>query len=121
MHINLACLIYSGIANCGINVHSLLHLPHFVRLFGPLWTHSAFSFENQMQNLLQHSHATHSVGKQVCCIYFGDILNVAIIICIIQIAESFVLNQKLHIERRKLLDSSSCSAGMQLLLKTFQG
>ena len=58
--------LFLGISNCGINVHSLLHLTYFVRRFGPLWTHSAFSFENQMKNFLNHSHATHgNIGKQV--------------------------------------------------------
>ena len=57
--------LYSGVCNCTINVHSLMHLPYYVRLLGPLWTHSAFSFEGNIHNLLNHSHASHGIGKQV--------------------------------------------------------
>ena len=57
--------MYIGINNCTINVHSLLHLPYYVKLLGPLWTHSTFSFENNIHNLLNHSHASHGIGKQV--------------------------------------------------------
>lgn len=66
-------ILYSGNSNCGINVHSLLHLTNFVKLLGPLWTHSAFSFENQMHSLLSHSHATHGIGKQVSTYYSHSI------------------------------------------------
>ena len=57
--------IFVGIVNCGINFHLLLHLPFYVRKFGPLWTHSAFPFESQMNNFLKNSHATHGIPKQV--------------------------------------------------------
>lgn len=57
---------FSGLRNCTMNVHLLSHLPHFVRLFGPLWTHSAFTFEDCIGHLLQKSHSTHSIGNQVC-------------------------------------------------------
>ena len=55
----------AGLHSCGINVHMLLHLPFFVRCYGPLWTHSAFPFEGQMGHFLRHSHATHGISKQV--------------------------------------------------------
>ena len=58
-------MVFLGISNCSVNIHSLLHLAFYVKLFGPLWTHSAFAFEGQMQNFLRHSHATHGIGKQV--------------------------------------------------------
>ena len=62
-----ACVIYcsTGLCNCGINVHLLRHLVYYVKVFGPLWTHSAFSFEGQMFNFLQKSHASHAIEKQV--------------------------------------------------------
>lgn len=56
---------FIGIANCSINVHLSLHLPYYVRNLGPLWSHSAFGFENCMQDFLRHSHATRNIGKQV--------------------------------------------------------
>lgn len=34
------------------NVHLLLHLPHIVKRFGPLWVTSCFPFEN-MNNILK--------------------------------------------------------------------
>lgn len=54
-----------GIANCSINIHLLLHLPYYVHNLGPLWCHSAFGFENCMQEFLKHSHATQRIEKQV--------------------------------------------------------
>ena len=29
----------AGLKHCKINVHLLSHLSHYVKLFGPLWTH----------------------------------------------------------------------------------
>ena len=53
-----------GEVNCTINVHLLLHLTHYVRLWGPLWTHSAFGFENKngIKNL---SHSKYQVFNQI--------------------------------------------------------
>lgn len=34
-----------GEASCTANAHLLTHLTKYVRLWGPLWTHSAFGFE----------------------------------------------------------------------------
>lgn len=63
----LMTVVYTilGSTHCGINVHLLLHVPFYVKCFGPLWTHSAFGFEGQMHNFLKCSHATHGVEKQV--------------------------------------------------------
>ena len=36
-----------GESSCTANAHSLLHLAKYVRLWGPLWTHSLFGFENK--------------------------------------------------------------------------
>ena len=46
-----------GEANCTINAHLLLHLTHYVRLCGPLWTHSAFGFENKNGIVKNLSHS----------------------------------------------------------------
>ena len=35
-----------GEKSCAFNAHSLIHLPKYVRFWGPLWTHSAFGFES---------------------------------------------------------------------------
>ena len=48
-----------GEMSCTANSHMLTHLPKYVRLWGPLWTHSAFGFESKNGHLkhLYHSRA----------------------------------------------------------------
>ena len=36
-----------GESSCTANAHLLSHLAKYVRLWGLLWTHSAFGFENK--------------------------------------------------------------------------
>ncbi len=48
-----------------MNVHLVHHLAHYVRMYGPLWTHSCFSFESLNGKLLRHRHGTHHVSLQV--------------------------------------------------------
>ena len=57
--------IHTGLKFCKMNVHLLSHLPHYVKLFGPLWTHSAFVFEDCIGHLVQMSHGTHDIANQV--------------------------------------------------------
>ena len=40
-----------GEQSCTANVHLLSHLTKFVRLWGPLWTHSSFRYENKNGNI----------------------------------------------------------------------
>lgn len=54
-----------GENSCTMNAHSLLHLPHFVRLWGPCWTHSAFSFESHNGSLKRMVHSTRKVVEQL--------------------------------------------------------
>ncbi len=49
-----------GVRSCTANSHALSHIPFYVRLWGPLWTHSAFGFESQNGHLKNMIH-----GK--CC------------------------------------------------------
>jgi hypothetical protein len=44
---------YYGLKHCKVNVHLLGHLSHYVKLFGPLWTHSAFAFEDAIGGLVK--------------------------------------------------------------------
>ena len=61
-----ACKIaISGVNNCTMNVHLLSHLPFYVKLYGPLWTHSAFVFEDGIGHLLKKAHGPHDIGTQV--------------------------------------------------------
>lgn len=47
------------------NVHSLLHLPLTVRRWGPLWSNSAFPYENINGFLSRIIHGTKKVGKEI--------------------------------------------------------
>ncbi len=50
--------------SCSANLHSLIHLAHFVKLWGPLWTHSTFCFENANGVLKRHIHGTRNILLQ---------------------------------------------------------
>ena len=47
------------------NVHHLLHLPHVVAKFGPLFVYSCFSFESMNGNLLRLIKGTQHVDQQI--------------------------------------------------------
>ena len=47
----------------------LLHMGHYVRKLGPLWTHSAFPFEDAIGHLCEKSHGTHDIIHQVCNVH----------------------------------------------------
>jgi len=48
--VNKFALLY-GPEYSNYNVHSLIHFPYFVRIYGPLHTFSAFKYENYLQQL----------------------------------------------------------------------
>ena len=54
-----------GDISCTINMHSLIHIPYFVRLWGPLWCQSAFSFESHNGNLISMVHSKRRVAEQL--------------------------------------------------------
>ena len=54
-----------GREQCTMNVHLLRHLPMNVKLYGPLWSRSAFCFEDGMGHLVRKAHGTHDIGHQV--------------------------------------------------------
>ncbi len=56
---------FTGAHNCTMNTHLVRHLVHYVRLYGPLWTHSCFFFESLNGQLLRLRHGTHHVCLQV--------------------------------------------------------
>ena len=58
-------LLAVGTHNCTINVHLLRHIVRYVRLYGPLWTHSCFWFEELNGKLLKMFHGTQHVALQV--------------------------------------------------------
>ncbi len=46
-----------------MNMHLLLQM--YVKMYGPLWTHSAFPFEDGMGCLVRQAHGTRDIGHQV--------------------------------------------------------
>ena len=56
---------YSGLKHCTINLHLLSYLPSYVKLYGPLWTHSYSAFEVIIGTLSKKSHATHDIANHV--------------------------------------------------------
>lgn len=51
------------------NVHLLLHIPKFVKLFGPLWAWSAFPYESNNAVLRRMVHNSQAVLNQICKAY----------------------------------------------------
>ena len=54
-----------GEKNCTANVHMLLHLPMYARMWGPLWTQSTFAFESKNGYLKQLSLGKSSFYQQM--------------------------------------------------------
>ena len=54
-----------GQINCTHNIHLLTHLGKYVRLWGPLWTHSAFSFEHKNGLLKNLFHGNSDISHQI--------------------------------------------------------
>ena len=54
-----------GDSACTHNVHLLTHLSKYVRLWGPLWTHSTFGFESKNGYLKNFFHGRNTVHKQL--------------------------------------------------------
>ena len=54
-----------GEMNCIINAYLILHLTHYVHLWGPLRTHSAFGFENKNGIVKNLSHSKYQVLHQI--------------------------------------------------------
>ena len=42
------------------NLHTTIHLCHFVQLLGPLWSYSTFGFENMNGYIKRHRHGTRN-------------------------------------------------------------
>lgn len=55
-----------GNTSCTLNAHLLIHLTKYVRLWGPLWTHSAFGFESLNGKITGMIHSKHKIADQLC-------------------------------------------------------
>lgn len=54
-----------GDKSCTANSHALSHIPKFVKLWGPLWTHSAFGFESKNGHIKSLFHGKTSITDQL--------------------------------------------------------
>ena len=54
-----------GKASCTYNMHQLYHVANYVKLLGPLWTHSAFCTESKNGQLKHMYHGKGSVLEQL--------------------------------------------------------
>lgn len=54
-----------GERSCTANAHLLSHLTKYVRLWGPLWTHSAFGYESKNGHIKQFIHNKSDVVRQL--------------------------------------------------------
>lgn len=48
------------------NVHCLLHIPKFVKLYGALWAWSAFPYESFIGDIKKFVKGTQYMGEQIC-------------------------------------------------------
>jgi hypothetical protein len=55
---------FYGVENMDFCVHSNLHLPKYVRLFGPLWVTSNFQFEGLLKTIKYNLHGTTNYDTQ---------------------------------------------------------
>lgn len=60
-----------GVQHISFNVHLLTHLVPSVRRWGPLWSHSAFCFEDANGKLLTFFHGTRGVTSQIFRSFLG--------------------------------------------------
>ena len=54
-----------GEKHCTINAHLVVHLTHYVRLWGPLWTHLTFGCENKNGIIKTLSHSKYKILNQI--------------------------------------------------------
>ncbi len=54
-----------GINSCTLNAHCLTHLAYYVRIWGPLWTHSLFGFESMNGHLVSMLHSKRKLAEQL--------------------------------------------------------
>lgn len=54
-----------GEESCTANAHCLTHITKYVRLWGPLWTHSVFGFESMNGHLKKLFHSHNQVHDQL--------------------------------------------------------
>ncbi|XP_023315688.1 uncharacterized protein LOC106648128 [Trichogramma pretiosum] len=58
--------LYEKISFMRFNVHLLTHIPQFVKMYGALWSWSAFMYENFNGILTKLFHGTQYIPEQIC-------------------------------------------------------
>lgn len=56
---------YFGVQNMSFNIHLLTHLTHTVRNSGPIWAHSAFTFESWNKKIIDKVTSPHARADQI--------------------------------------------------------
>jgi hypothetical protein len=95
-----------GDKSCTLNAHLLVHLTTYVKLWGPLWTHSLFGFESMNGHITSMLHSKRKVAEQLTfsidvCHVLGSLAdklvnveNESILHFIAPLASNFSLNRK---------------------------
>ena len=92
-----------GATSCPLNSHLLIHLADYVKLWGPLWTHSAFGFESMNGHMNSMIHSKHRIADPL--VFSTDV----------SYTLSTIVEQLIHYEVKKL---SSFSVQVQIKGKT---
>jgi len=87
-----------GEASCTHNAHLLSHLPRFVRLWGPLWTHSTFDFESKHNQLKHLFHGKHHIVQQLL---FNVDIDITLQLLFPRLLQTETDNTMTYLSRRK--------------------
>ena len=64
-----------GNKSCTLNALLIIHLCHYVRVWGPLWTHTLFGFENFQWSYHQHNAFKKKIGWTASIFYCNFLSN----------------------------------------------
>jgi len=90
--------------SCTHNAHLLSHLPKFVCLWGPLWTHSTFDFESKHNQLKHLFHGKHHIIQQLL---FNVDIDITLQLLFPRLLRTETDNTVAYLSQRKYLVSRS--------------
>ena len=73
-----------GNKSCTLNALLIIHLCHYVRVWGPLWTHTLFGFENFNGHITSIMHSKRKLAEQllfsiaIFCQTIGNIADILV-------------------------------------------
>ena len=88
-----------GVTSCPLNSHLLIHLANYVKLWGPLWTHSAFGFESMNGHINSMIHSKYRIADQL--VFSIDVSNTL----------STIVDQLIHHESEQTLNFLNPNTG----------